>query len=70
MGPAFAPIKARPAQHARPAAAIGGRATALERSLQALHRWNRAQMATIPGARVLATAGGPEKVAILRDLGA
>ena len=37
------------------AAAIGGRATALERSLQALHRWNRAQMATIPGARVLAT---------------
>ncbi len=37
------------------ATAIAGRAAALERSLQALDRWNRAQFATIPGARVLAS---------------
>jgi len=37
------------------AAAIAGRAAALGRSLQALERWNRAQFATIPGARVLAS---------------
>ena len=37
------------------APAIAGRAAALERSLQALDRWNRAQFATIPGARVLAS---------------
>lgn len=37
------------------APAMAGRAAAMERSLQALHRWNRAQFATIPGARVLAT---------------
>ena len=37
------------------ALAIAGRAAALERSLQALDRWNRAQFATIPGARVLAS---------------
>ena len=37
------------------APAMAGRAAAMERSLQALHRWNRAQVATIPGARVLAT---------------
>jgi zinc/manganese transport system substrate-binding protein len=37
------------------ATAIAGRAAALERSLQALDRWNRTQFATIPGARVLAS---------------
>ena len=37
------------------ALAIAGRAAAMERSLQALDRWNRAQFATIAGARVLAS---------------
>jgi len=37
------------------APAIAARAAALERSLQALDRWNRAQFSTIPGARVLAS---------------
>jgi zinc/manganese transport system substrate-binding protein len=37
------------------APAIAGRAVALERSLAALDRWNRAQFATIPGSRVLAS---------------
>lgn len=37
------------------APAIAGRAAALGRSLRALERWNRAQLATIPGARVLAS---------------
>ena len=37
------------------APAIAGRSAALERDLQALDRWNRAQFATIPGARVMAS---------------
>ena len=37
------------------APAIAARASALETSLRALDRWNRAQLATIPGARVLAS---------------